>query len=123
MNYKPHEALLDYVDTERKLPILDLACGTGRSGLILARRNIPVVFADRSDTALNVISRVLMVTSGCLRRSLTESVVRAFTVNVDLLFMSSLLDRVSSELILVAGDLTTIWQFGLDHCTLLLTRL
>ncbi len=59
MNYKPHEALLDYLDTERKLPILDLACGTGRSGLILARRNIPVVFADRSDTALNVISQHL----------------------------------------------------------------
>ncbi len=59
MSYKTHEALLDYLDTERKLPVLDLACGTGRSGLVLARRNIPVVFADRSATALDGISQQL----------------------------------------------------------------
>ena len=63
MSYKPHEALLDYLyqvpDTEKRLPVLDLACGTGRSGLVLARRNIPVVFADRSATALDGIRQKL----------------------------------------------------------------
>lgn len=60
MSYKPHETLLDYLDTERKLPVLDLACGAGRSGLILARRKIPVVFADRSATALDGIGQQLV---------------------------------------------------------------
>ena len=41
--------------------MLDLACGTGRSGLRLTQRGIPVVFADRSATAL-----------GCINKQLTE---------------------------------------------------
>jgi len=63
MPYKPHEILLDYLDapanTDRVWPMLDLACGTGRNGLKLARRGIPVVFADRSSTALAEIEQQL----------------------------------------------------------------
>ena len=61
MSYKSHEALLSYLGsaTKRALPVLDLACGTGRSGLGLAQRKIPVVFADRSSTALEGIRQQL----------------------------------------------------------------
>ncbi len=34
---------------------LDLACGTGRNGLFLARHNIPVVFADNNPAVLEKI--------------------------------------------------------------------
>lgn len=44
MTYKSHTALLDYLvstmNPHLALPVLDLACGKGRSGLILARRGI-----------------------------------------------------------------------------------
>lgn len=33
-------------------PILDLACGDGHNGILLAQRGFKVVFADRSDQAL-----------------------------------------------------------------------
>lgn len=33
-------------------PILDLACGSGRNGLVLASAGLPVVFADRNVEAL-----------------------------------------------------------------------
>lgn len=63
MSYKSHEALLEHLDLPTKpdpsLPVLDLACGTGRSGLKLAYRNIPVVFADRSAAALDGIRQHL----------------------------------------------------------------
>lgn len=61
MSYKSHEALLDYLGsaTKRTFPVLDLACGMGRSGLSLAQRKIPVVFADRSSTALEGIRQQL----------------------------------------------------------------
>ena len=63
MPYKTHETLLAYLDSQPQAtparPVLDLACGTGRSGLILADRNIPVVFADRSATALESINQIL----------------------------------------------------------------
>ncbi|MDH3903530.1 MAG: class I SAM-dependent methyltransferase, partial [Xanthomonadales bacterium] len=56
MQYKNQEKLLDILEsslhTDPVRPVLDLACGTGRSGLKLAERNIPVVFADRSSAAL-----------------------------------------------------------------------
>ena len=56
MQYKNQEKLLDILEsslhTDPARPVLDLACGTGRSGLKLAERNIPVVFADRSSAAL-----------------------------------------------------------------------
>ena len=59
MPYKPHEMLLEYLDSPTKpdqnKPVLDLACGTGRTGLQLARQGIPVLFADRSAIALNGI--------------------------------------------------------------------
>jgi SAM-dependent methyltransferase len=39
--------------------ILDLACGSGRNGLFLARHNLPVVFADINTTALNKVAAEL----------------------------------------------------------------
>ena len=63
MPHKPQEFLLDHLGLltalDRSLPVLDLACGTGRSGLILAREGIPVVFADSSTTALEIVSQSL----------------------------------------------------------------
>lgn len=61
MPYKSHETLLDYLDSAMNTtsPVLDLACGKGRSGLSLAHRKIPVLFADRSSTALDGIRRQL----------------------------------------------------------------
>ena len=63
MPYKPHENLLEYLDipsnTDRVCPVLDLACCTGRSGLELAGRDIPVVFADRSAAALAEVEQHL----------------------------------------------------------------
>ena len=55
--------LLDHLDLlmkpDRSLPVLDLACGTGRNGLVLAKQGIPVVFADKSTAALKVLERQL----------------------------------------------------------------
>jgi tellurite methyltransferase len=63
MPYKSHELLLEYLDSppnpDEARPVLDLACGTGRSGLLLAQRDIPVVFADRSTMALDGIKQHL----------------------------------------------------------------
>ena len=60
---KPHKLLLDQLELlsnlDRSLPVLDLACGTGQNGLVLAERGVPVVFADRSATALEVVKQRL----------------------------------------------------------------
>ena len=64
MTVKPHEVLLEHLDLfnelDRSLPVLDLACGTGQNGLLLARQGIPVVFSDRSATALEVVKQCLV---------------------------------------------------------------
>ena len=56
--------LLDHLDLlkqlDRSLPVLDLACGTGRNGLLLAEQGIPVVFADISARALKNVQQCLM---------------------------------------------------------------
>jgi len=56
-----HGLLLDHLDLltnlDRSLPVLDLACGTGHNGLILASKGVPVVFADRSTTALETVKQ------------------------------------------------------------------
>jgi tellurite methyltransferase len=44
---------------DHSLPVLDLACGSGRNGLMLAELGIPVVFADKSSNALKTIERYL----------------------------------------------------------------
>jgi SAM-dependent methyltransferase len=57
-----HEILgLAYLDCvpEQDRAVLDLACGSGRSGLQLTQRGMPVVFADRSANALNGIKNQL----------------------------------------------------------------
>jgi len=55
--------VLDHIDLltklDRSLPVLDLACGAGQNGLMLARRGVPVVFADRSSSDLDTIERHL----------------------------------------------------------------
>lgn len=55
--------LLDYLDLltglDRSLPVLDLACGTGRNGLLLAEQGIPVLFADKSTGLLEVVEQRL----------------------------------------------------------------
>jgi tellurite methyltransferase len=55
--------LLEHLDLltklDHSLPVLDLACGSGRNGLMLAELGIPVVFADRSSNALKTIERYL----------------------------------------------------------------
>lgn len=77
MPYKSHEALLDYLDSpknpEKAGPVLDLACGNGRAGLMLVRQGIPVIFADRSAIALAGI-----------RKQLSENGLTARTWQVDL---------------------------------------
>jgi len=40
---------------DHALPVLDLACGTGQNGLLLATQGIQVVFADSSATALQAV--------------------------------------------------------------------
>jgi len=66
MDLKPEKTqglLLDHLDLltdlDRTLPVLDLACGTGGNGLVLAQQGIPVVFADRSSTALEIVRQHL----------------------------------------------------------------
>ncbi|NJD56700.1 MAG: class I SAM-dependent methyltransferase [Nitrospirae bacterium] len=41
----------------RQHPVLDLACGDGHNGIYLAQREFRVVFADRSEEALEQVKR------------------------------------------------------------------
>lgn len=52
-----HLDLLTELDPS--LPVLDLACGEGRNGLVLAQHGVPVVFADRSVSALQKVDQRL----------------------------------------------------------------
>ena len=64
MSDKPPKLLLDHLDLlkalERSLPVLDLACGTGRNGLALAKQGMEVVFADKSSSALKDVEQRLL---------------------------------------------------------------
>jgi SAM-dependent methyltransferase len=64
MSHNPSKLLLSHLDLltalDRSLPVLDLACGSGRNGLILAGQGINVVFADKSVSALKVVERRLL---------------------------------------------------------------
>ena len=55
--------LLDHLELltglDRSLPVLDLACGNGRNGLALAEAGMPVVFADKSASALKSVEQQL----------------------------------------------------------------
>ena len=63
MSLKPQKLLQNHVDFLENLPtsqpVLDLACGSGCNGLLLAKKGLPVVFADRSIQALDDIKRRL----------------------------------------------------------------
>lgn len=63
MPKKASQLLLDHLDLltnpTPSLPVLDLACGTGRNGLLLAQHGIHVVFADRSASALDIVKKSL----------------------------------------------------------------
>jgi len=39
--------------------IIDLACGKGRNGLFLAKKGLPVIFADHSEGALQLVKSAL----------------------------------------------------------------
>jgi SAM-dependent methyltransferase len=60
----PHDLLKNHLHfltaLNRSLPVLDLACGTGRDGLMLAKHGIPVVFADKSASALEAVEQQLV---------------------------------------------------------------
>jgi SAM-dependent methyltransferase len=60
---KPAKLLLDNLEllqgVDADVPVLDLACGTGRNGLELAARGIEVVFADRSADSLKAVEQQL----------------------------------------------------------------
>ena len=63
-----HSFLLENYLTELKAsaklgPILDLACGYGRNGLFLTSHNLPVIFADRNNEALNDVATRLSKSS------------------------------------------------------------
>lgn len=61
MPYESKESLLAHLgvlpEPDWSHPVLDLACGTGDNGLRLANQDIPVIFADRSSTALDVVKQ------------------------------------------------------------------
>jgi tellurite methyltransferase len=63
MSLEPQKLLQDHVELLESLPtsqpVLDLACGNGRNGLLLAQKGVPVVFADRSIQALEDIKQQL----------------------------------------------------------------
>ena len=42
-------------EANMQAPVLDLACGSGRNGLYLVNQNIPVVFADIKESALEQV--------------------------------------------------------------------
>ena len=59
-----HSTLIDdYFDllktSAKNGAIIDLACGEGRNGLFLADKGLPVIFADRSGSALQTVNSVL----------------------------------------------------------------
>jgi tellurite methyltransferase len=63
MSNQPARLLLDHLDlfttVDPALPVLDLACGAGRNGMALARQGLPLVFADRSATSLDLVRQQL----------------------------------------------------------------
>jgi len=61
LNHSPLlEKAIQLLDTESlHIPVLDLACGSGRNGLYLVNHNIPVVFADIKPSALEQVKTTL----------------------------------------------------------------
>ena len=68
-----HSPLLEkYIEQLQKVskqaPILDLACGSGRNGLYMVNQNIPVVFADIKESALEQVRAVLVQQQGIVQK-------------------------------------------------------
>ncbi len=63
MLHTNQKLLQDHLDLltglDRSSPVLDLACGSGRNGLVLSQQGVSVVFADRSVADLDQINRQL----------------------------------------------------------------
>jgi SAM-dependent methyltransferase len=61
LNYSPLlEQFITLLDEGKsQAPILDLACGSGRNGLYLVNQNVPVVFADIKESALEQVRNTL----------------------------------------------------------------
>ena len=59
-NANPANLVEEFLDLikgkENGNKVLDLACGSGRNGLFLTRHNIPVVFADNNQSALQKVT-------------------------------------------------------------------
>lgn len=57
----PSPLLVDFLERLCELdsdsPVLDLACGKGRNGLLLARHHVPVMFADYDEDALAEVAK------------------------------------------------------------------
>ena len=71
MSHSPllEKAIESLHDANIQAPVLDLACGSGRNGLYLVNQNIPVVFADIQESALEQIKSTLMSHSGGVKSS------------------------------------------------------
>lgn len=51
-------------EANMQAPVLDLACGSGRNGLYLLNQNIPVVFADIKESALEQVESTVNCHNG-----------------------------------------------------------
>ena len=71
MSHSPllEKAIESLHDANKQAPVLDLACGSGRNGLYLLSQNIPVVFADIQESALEQVKSTLMSHSGGVKSS------------------------------------------------------
>lgn len=66
-----HSALLEHhldalSQASSEFPVLDLACGSGRNGLFLTARGIPVVFADIREEMLQQVAQHPEINNGKL---------------------------------------------------------
>lgn len=53
------ENLILLSEQEKEFGVLDLACGSGRNGLLLAEHNITVTFADHNESSLETVKERL----------------------------------------------------------------
>jgi len=54
-----NQYLIELQSLKNELPILDLACGSGRNGLFCLEQQLPVTFADINQQALNELKQTI----------------------------------------------------------------